>query len=91
MIAARMNDGRIELRKRLVNGQAEMTEAQHNIGTLYSADGQVLGHQQVVGGFHITFAAGGQLRHVRQPLPLQVPIDEPAEAAGPPRTGRLRD
>jgi hypothetical protein len=41
-----------------LRGQAEMTEAQHDIGTLYSADGQVLGHQVVVGGFHITFANG---------------------------------
>jgi hypothetical protein len=49
----------IELNKNLVNGQAEMTEAQHDIATLYSADGQVLGHVQTVGGFHITFAAGG--------------------------------
>jgi hypothetical protein len=49
----------IELNKNLVNGQAEKTEAQHDIATLYSADGQVLGHVQTVGGFHVTFAAGG--------------------------------
>ncbi len=40
------------------SGQAEITEAQHDIGTLYSADGQVIGLQKVVGGFHVTVANG---------------------------------
>jgi hypothetical protein len=47
-------------------GEAEFSFTQQDRGTLYSADGQVIGHQAVIGSGHVTWDNGTPITSPKQ-------------------------